>query len=404
MSKRHKHKHISTFEHMRQSFITEDQLLILILVILIFSDRPKPRYSSSDRCKYCCNDKCKYNYNNKDNYGCSGESEHNYNEIEDKTDSEELKSYSSKDLIYSAEAGFQLDPTPTNDFQGISDSNANDKGEDVGIEKNNSPIADASIDEVCEKTIEELPTEKPVVTYSKVTVCSSTILQSCPNDTIVETPSLTPVVSKIPIIISQPQLQILIESLTRFPEPVFQVKTMDKRVFLDSCQLILGSDKIFIKGFIREDVEYCTADCITPTSINGNIKKITFNIPFHCSSKVLFDIQPQVFSSSHIFDLEVIDPSTNIINVYEKSQGDLEILNEKVFAELCSSKILATDIQEEIKQLDNIKQEAYTFEKMRKKIVLTLKLDLLQRQKIFIYNPANNNSNESCYYNSISDL
>ena len=388
MSKRHKHKHDYELEHMRQSFITEEQLLILILVILVFRERPS--YSYVDRCKYCCNDKCKYNTKNTTKYDCgySGGQEPHYNDIEEKTDDNELRPYSFEGSLYTAKPEFQSEPTHTKDFKGEDvGEDDEDNGECECVAENKLTIADTSINEACEKTIEESPTEKPIITRPKVKVCSLTLLQSCPNDNIEEAPSLEPVVSKIPVIISQPQLQILIETLTVFPEPVFQIKTVDKKVFLDSCQLILGSDKIFVKGFIQEDVEYCTADFIKPTAINGNIKKITFNISFQCSSKVFFNIEPQVFNSYGIFDLDVIDTSTNGINLYEKSQENVETLNEKVFAELDSSKILETDIQEEIKPLDNILQEVNTFERMRKKIILNLKLSLLQNQKIFIYNP-----------------
>jgi hypothetical protein len=390
MSKRHKHKHNYKSEHMRQNFITEEQLLILILIILAFRSRPKPIYDYINRCKYCSNDKCKYNsnYDTKRDCGYSGGNENSYNESAVKTEDEKLQSYSSEDTLYNSEPGFQTDPTPANDFE----AEANDDDKDPSMPENNSTIVEPSITETHEKPIQEFTEEKvkTIITHPEVNTCTSTILQYCPNDSIEENLSPQPGVSKIPVILSQPQLQIPIETISLFPEPVFQIKTVDKRVFLDSCKLIPGSDRIFVKGYIREDIEYCTADSIKPASINGNIKKILFTIPFECSSKVSFNTEPQIFSSYDMFDLEVIDPNTNNINLYEKSQGHIERLNEKVFAELDSSKILETYIQEEIKSLDSTVKEVYTFERIRKKIILNLRLSLMQNQKIFIYNPNNN--------------
>jgi hypothetical protein len=353
MSKRHKHRRYCEVEHMRYGFITEEELLILIAVILIFSNRNNYYYDYGydARIQYRSNEKVK----DKASYN---EEQHIYDIVEEKL--EELQDIDS---------GLQ---SCTMDIR------EEEWGNLVEDEINN-------FEENLQST-QELAEESPVIDYTKVKVCNTTIIQCCSNENIEENISLEPVVSEIPVIISQPKLQILVEALISFNEPVFKIKELDKKVFLDSCKLVTGSDKLFVNGFIEENVEYITAEGANLTEINGRIKKATFNIPFQCSTKIDFSFQPHFACSSSGNKLETINTSLNNTNLNEKSYEYFEMLNDKVFAEIDSSKIIETSVQDEIELLENTIDDAYTFNKIRKNIIVHLKLNLVQKQNIFMNN------------------
>lgn len=369
MSKRHKHRSYCEVEHMRYSFITEEQLLILIAVILIFSDRNNYYYVYDYNYGYNGQDQNRSDGMTKDKASYNEEQQYNYDIVEEKLEG----------ATHDIELGLQ------SCIMDIREEKCENFVED---DVNNSEDTNM-------QPIQELVAENPIIDYTKVKVCNTTIIQCCSNENIEENLSLEPIVSEIPVIISQPKLQILVESIISFNEPVFKIKKLDKKVFLDSCKLVAGSDKLFVTGFIEENVEYITAEGIKLTEINGRIKKATFNIPFQCSAKIDFNFQPQFGCFSSENKLESINTNLN-----ERSQGYFEMLNDKVFAEVYSSKIIESSIQDEIKLIENTIDEAYTFNKIRKNIIVHLKLNLVQKQNIFINNLNKDDLSQFPYCNA----
>lgn len=193
-----------------------------------------------------------------------------------------------------------------------------------------------------------------------------------------------PVVSKLPVVLSQVKVEIFVEALTSLPEPAYKITSVDNRIVLKSGHLIMGTDKLFLSGVIQEQVQYATADCVKRESISGEIKHVTVDIPFKCSTKVCFATKPVVPEASAVLELEVLDMETHGISTSEKSYEHFEFLNEKAYCELEGMEILETSIQEDIKKLKKTLPGAYTFEKIRKKIFATLDINILQDQYVFI--------------------
>lgn len=191
-----------------------------------------------------------------------------------------------------------------------------------------------------------------VIVKCKATASSNSVVQSCSNENKKTKVSKEPVVSKIPVIISQIEVPIYIETVADLKEPVFKIIDVSNEVFLESCHLINNSNKLFIKGFIKENITYTTVSCITPQGISGTVKNLEVQIPFKCSTSVHFTTTP--------------------------------ISNEKVSCKMDSINISETINQEETKLLKNTLPETYTFKGLRKKIVLNLGLSLLQDQNVFV--------------------
>lgn len=386
MSKKHRHRHRYDYEleHRTRNIIPENQLIILIGLMLLFADN-NPQYDVYDGMEQKSeedNIKC-YSFNDTpcgtetihiQEYELENTETNNNIIIDDETDMEEDNLKLREAVVYEV--------TEDTESAGSDAGKSNIQIYNAILRDTESAENDA--EGLNENTILEIPEKEHIIAVSKVTIYNTSIVQFYPNENDEYYYTSEPAVIKLPVILSEPNIQVFIEVLTKFPEPIFEINDFNKKVFLNQCRLILGTNKLFIKGFIKEDVEYATAQCIDANSISGSIKKVSLNIPFQGSAKVFFHTPPKISNQASRIDLEVLNPEKNGADLSEKSFGHFEFLNEKVFAELDSTEILETHIKEEIKILENTLDDAHTFQKMRSKIILDLKLNLLQKQEVFI--------------------
>ncbi|KYH30246.1 MULTISPECIES: CsxC family protein [Clostridium] len=222
-----------------------------------------------------------------------------------------------------------------------------------------------------------------IIPSSKVISCESTTIELAKSQTLNSNLSFKSAVAKVPIILSEFEIQIFIEALIKFPEPVFQVKSLEKNVFLSKCDLIPSTDKLFIEGFLKEDIEYATASNIRTHTISGDVKKATFNIPLQCSTRVSFAVPPILRENLSMIELEVINSGKSSANIVEKDYGYFEFFNEKIYCKLNEIKIMETNIKESVSILQDTLEGAEIFKDMRKKAILSLKLSLIQNQEVF---------------------
>ncbi|MFU0825157.1 CsxC family protein [Clostridium sp.] len=257
------------------------------------------------------------------------------------------------------------------------------KMDDIDPVNNSSKLYDTE-DVIEEDSASELEDrDYEIIPSSKVISCESTTIELVRSEELNSNLSFKSGVAKIPIVLSEFEMHIFIEALIKFPEPVFQIKSLEKSVFLSKCDLILGTDKLFIKGFLKEDIEYATASNIRTHTISGDIKKATFNIPLQCSTKVSFTVPPIIRKDLSMIELEVINPDKNGTDIGEKDYEYFKFLNEKIYCKLNEIKIMETNIKENISLLQDTLEDAETFKGMRKKVILALKLSLIQNQEIF---------------------
>lgn len=267
----------------------------------------------------------------------------------------------------------------------------NQKEENTGSTKYINNIINEDSNDFCsrkkdceENKVCELPKSNYKILYSKVRFCNSATLQCQTSKTIEPNLIDEPLVSNVSVVLSRIDIQIFVEALTKFSERVINVKSLDKKVFLNQCQLVTGTNKLFLKGFIQENIEYSNIKCIKQNKIEGMVKKSTLNIPFQCTTKVNFSIHPKVSKFSSTLNFELLDPHCNGIDNNIKSYEHFQFLNEKVFCNINSTEVFETCSQEGVKVLEKDLVKTYTFKRVRKKIIVTLNLSLLQNQKVFI--------------------
>ena len=63
---------------------------------------------------------------------------------------------------------------------------------------------------------------------------------------------------KLPRVLSEFVIQIDSESKIRLNEPAYEIKRIEKQIFLQQCRYIPITNKVFIEGYIRKNIEYAT--------------------------------------------------------------------------------------------------------------------------------------------------
>jgi len=225
-----------------------------------------------------------------------------------------------------------------------------------------------------------------------------------------------PLVAKIPVVIAEPEIQIDVESVIELDKPALEIKRIKKDVFLTQCQLV-GIDahkkgKLFISGFVRKNVEYATVNDVCADkknkAITGDIRHATFNIPFSCVTEVKY-VNPPVasksgFSSELIVQtdkMEGCDPCAgNIIgrNPCEQEFQHYEAFNEKVFCEIEEVKIFEEDIHKNPHSLGCEFPVEHVFDSFVEKMVLFIRLKLLQKQQVHVPEPVEPKKKDSAEY------
>ncbi|WP_070121332.1 DUF3794 domain-containing protein [Bacillus marinisedimentorum] len=97
---------------------------------------------------------------------------------------------------------------------------------------------------------------------------------------------------KIPVVLAEPKVQVDIEQEITFPEPVLEIKKVKKRLKLTQCRLLYPTNKLFIRGFVRKNIQYATPTSATEKSVTSNIRSLTVDIPFSETVEIKEFINP----------------------------------------------------------------------------------------------------------------
>lgn len=210
--------------------------------------------------------------------------------------------------------------------------------------------------------------------------------------TLVGSPLPTPFF-KIPVVLAERTLQIVVESDISLYPPATEIKRVKKHVFLDQVKLvpvaftrIPGTDyftvtraKLFVSGHIRKNIEYASADHNAP--LQDRIAKVGFSG---------FAELLGVGGTGDFFNAPILGISenaeANFLN--EKTQMDARLdkyffqnlvkYNEQPYGELVAANFFELDFSPHSTYHDG------SFHTLREKIVLDLTLKVLQVQQVTI--------------------
>lgn len=187
---------------------------------------------------------------------------------------------------------------------------------------------------------------------------------------------------KIPRVLAEFIIQVDAEAEIRLNEPSYEIKRIEKQVFLTQCRYIPPTDKVFIEGYIRKNIEYATKSCTKGAAIGGSIKDTTVHIPFKAYTKVNFcDNLPKITPNPPPMVARYFDKKKMGKNIREADRSDVEIFNEPVYCELEWSAVFDADIDSKGTPIEGFVNEK-EFQEFTDKSVVYLCMKLLQKQQV----------------------
>lgn len=214
-----------------------------------------------------------------------------------------------------------------------------------------------------------------------------------------------PVIAKIPVVLTGLIVRISVDAMITLPEPALEIKQVKKRLKLTQCLLLPSftfpvtdpdTFVLFLKGFVRKNIDFSTRDCSNKKGFCGDIKQCTVDIPFSCTTLVdfpgvlpepVFQIRATEFEYSKAQDLPPQFAEKDQLlsgDLSEFNQFSSEFLNERPFCELVSSSITEFDEFLNRRRPDDVKLpfEEKEFIQIEEKMVISLQISVLQNRLV----------------------
>ncbi|KNF08872.1 hypothetical protein CLPU_5c01790 [Gottschalkia purinilytica] len=236
---------------------------------------------------------------------------------------------------------------------------------------------------------------------SKLNNCvnvESRVIDTCNNIQVQINPITTGAIVKIPVVLAKLTVQFNLASIIDLPEPALEIKDIKKKVKITQCLLLQDTNVLFIKGFVRKNIDYSTKVCSNKEGICGEIHHCTVDIPFECSTPVTFNGNqplPIINNTSNEFEYFRVEELPNDFAEKDKllsgdfsefNQTSTEFFNELPFCELICSKIVEFDefSNRTYSSKGDLPFEEKFFTKIEEKMVISLTLKILQKQQVAI--------------------
>lgn len=208
-------------------------------------------------------------------------------------------------------------------------------------------------------------------------------------------------VAKVPVVLAQLTVQAHVNSVITLPEFAFEIKRIKKNLKITQCLLIQDTNILFIKGFIRKNIEYSTRESSNTEGFSGDIRHATVDVPFNCTTTINYNgiaPVPPVESTTSEFQYRKIEEihHPDFSEKDELMSGDLrehnqistEFFNELPFCDLISSRIVEFDEQlmpEHPKDKDYVTPfEEKRFRRIEEKMVIFITLRLMQNRLVAV--------------------
>lgn len=189
---------------------------------------------------------------------------------------------------------------------------------------------------------------------------------------------------KLPKVLAEFIIQIDSEAKIRLNEPAYEIKRIEKQVFLTQCRYIPPTNKVFIEGYIRKNIEYAARGCTKGNAIAGSIKDTTVHVPFKAYTRVDFcGNKPHIIPNPPPMIARYFDEKRMGKDIREADRSNIEIFNEPIFCELEWSAIYDADIDDKGVPIGCLINEE-EFQEFTDKSVLYLCIKLLQKQQVCI--------------------
>lgn len=223
-------------------------------------------------------------------------------------------------------------------------------------------------------------------------------LGDCDNTPVALNPITSGAVAKIPVVLAELSVRFNVRALIDLPEPAIEIKNIKKRIKVTQCMLIQDTNILFIKGFVRKNIDYSTRSCSNYSGICGDIRHCTVDVPFECTTAVTFNgIAPAIpipntasefeyFRTNHLPNSFAEKDKLLSGDLSEFNQISTEFFNELPFCELISARIVEFDeyLHRERPHNMHLPVGEKLFTKIEEKMVVILTLKILQNRQVAI--------------------
>ena len=208
-------------------------------------------------------------------------------------------------------------------------------------------------------------------------------------------------VANVPVVLAQLTVQANVNSVIKLPEYAYEIKQIKKRLKITQCLLIQDTNVLFLKGFIRKNIDYSTRETSGSEGLCGDIRHCTVDVPFSCTTPVTFNgiapLAPRVNTSSEfqyqkkedLFHPDFSEKDHLLSgDLREHNQISAEFFNDLPFCDLISARIVEFDEQlmpERPKEKEYvIPFEEKRFRRIEEKMVVFITLRLLQKRLVAV--------------------
>lgn len=219
-----------------------------------------------------------------------------------------------------------------------------------------------------------------------------------PNNPITPTGVTGGVVATLPVILAELAVRFFVSGIINLPEPALEIKDIKKKLKITQCMLLQPTNMLFVKGFVRKNIDYSTGICSNVDGVCGKIHHCTIDVPFEFTTAVNYFRQPAPINNTTRNEFGYLkEQDLSRENFAEKdklmssdfsefNQTTDEYFNKLPFCELVSSRI--TEFDEYINRtrpgnIDLPFEEAF-FTEIEEKMVIQLRLKLLQEQPVVV--------------------
>ncbi|MDG5786183.1 DUF3794 domain-containing protein [Evansella sp. AB-P1] len=211
--------------------------------------------------------------------------------------------------------------------------------------------------------------------------------------------------AKVPVVLAESVVQLDLNPKIEFPEPVLEIKEIKKNLKITQCRLLLPTNKLFISGFVRKNIQYATPKYGTKDAVVSNIRSLTIDVPFKTVTEVdlinkpEFKLLPDTQEFSYSSKTKLPDglgakaEKLHSTDFTQYNQISGEEFNEVPYCEIVSSHFIELDevLDRKMGRVHNRKGETLdapfeegTFTKIEEKMVVEVKIKVLQDQQVEI--------------------
>ncbi|GAB6181505.1 hypothetical protein JCM14036_28240 [Desulfotomaculum defluvii] len=236
-------------------------------------------------------------------------------------------------------------------------------------------------------------------------IVSGGVQCECNSTTLPITGITTGATVKIPVVLSQLQINIPVNSFIKLPERALEVKFIKHKVKVTQCLLLQdpndnggtnGTTMLSIKGFVRKNIDYSTRLCSNSEGVCGDIRHCTVDVPFSCMTPVSFTTPPATLLTNTVEEFEFFRKQKlfgpgfaekdHLLSgdLSEYNQVSQEFFNELPFCELISARVLdyTEYLNRQRPHVIDLPFEEKFFKEVEEKMTVTIVLKILQNQQV----------------------